>query len=77
MRITDAYIEQAQKHKYDLDKPYLLNGPVDLVFYVSPSARSDQTIIKDGGAEKIFIEGTKDNILSLVERIFKMRDDIY
>ena len=50
---------------------------IDLVFYVSPSARSNQTIIKDGGAEKIFIEGTKDNILSLVERIFKMRDDIY
>ena len=57
----------------DLNAPYLLNNPVDLVFYVSPSARSDKTIIKDVGAEKIFIEGTKDNILSLVERIFKHR----
>ena len=56
-----------------------MNGAVDLVFYVSPSARSDQTILKDGekGTEKIFIEGTKENILDLIDNIFKMRDDIY
>ena len=77
MRIVEAYIEQAQKHKYDLDKPYLLNGPIDLVFYVSPSERSDETLKKENGTEKIFIEGTKDNVLSLVDKIFKMRDDIY
>ena len=49
------------------------------MFYVSPSARSDQTILKDGekGTEKIFIEGTKENILDLIDNIFKMRDDIY
>ena len=43
MRICEAYVEQAEKHTYNLEEPFLLNGPIDLVFYVSPSVRSDET----------------------------------
>ena len=75
MKMSDAYINQAEKTKYDLDNPQILNGPIDLVYYISPSSKSDMTLLKNK-TKKIEIEGTKENLLNLVEIIFKMRDDI-
>ena len=75
MKMADAYVEQAEKHSYNLDAPYILNGPIDLVYYISPSSRSDMTLYNNK-TSKIEIEGTKENVLNLVESIFKMRDDI-
>ena len=75
MKMADAYIQQAEKHKYDLDNPSILNGPIDLVYYISPSSKSDMTLLNNK-TQKIEIEGTKENVLQLVEQIFQMRDDV-
>jgi len=47
MKMADAYIQQAEKHKYDLDNPSILNGPIDLVYYISPSSKSDMTLLNN------------------------------
>ena len=59
-KICDAYVKQAQKTKYDIDKPYILNGPIDLIYFISPSIISDATLKKQNESNnKILIEGTK------------------
>ena len=52
-----------------------MNGPIDYVYYISPSIASDLTLKRDG--KKILIEGSKQVILELVDQIFRMRDDLY
>jgi GTPase SAR1 family protein len=43
-KITDEFIRHAATTAYDLENPFINNGPISHYYYVSPSIISDNTL---------------------------------
>ncbi|CAL6109349.1 Conserved_hypothetical protein [Hexamita inflata] len=70
-KMEEAVIEQSKKTTYDLDNPFLCNGPITHRIYISPSINSDRTLKKEH--DKILIDGDENkNIINLCDTIKEM-----
>lgn len=63
-KLLDQYVLACNKSTVDLNNPFLPNGPVTHVFYVSPSVKTDMTL-RRASQDKILVEATNDNIEKL------------
>ncbi len=76
-KLLDEYIKACNKSTYDLNDPFINNGPITQIYYVSPSVKSDMTLLNKNNENKILIEATRENIVDLCDSIDIMRKDIY
>ncbi|CAL6043923.1 Conserved_hypothetical protein [Hexamita inflata] len=72
-RMRDEYVKQSKQFKYDLNNPFILNGSITHTYFVSPTLQFDKTFKKNDNNDIIQVEGTKDNILELVQKIRDMK----
>ncbi|CAL6031200.1 Conserved_hypothetical protein [Hexamita inflata] len=75
-RMRDEYVKQSKQFKYDLNNPFILNGPITHTYFVSPTLQFDKTFKKNDNNDTIQVEGTKDNILELVQKIRDMKKEL-
>ncbi|CAL6097191.1 Conserved_hypothetical protein [Hexamita inflata] len=70
-KMEEAVIDHSNKSTYDLDNPFLCNGPITHHIYISPSINSDRTLKKQ--KDKILIDGDENqNIIDLCDSIKEM-----
>ncbi|CAL6086943.1 Conserved_hypothetical protein [Hexamita inflata] len=73
--VADTIVQWSKSTTYDLDKPTLCNGLVTHYIFMSPSTATDNTLAhKD---QKILIEATDDNVLSIIDSITQMNFRFY
>ena len=75
--LYDQYVIACKKSSYNLDEPFVNNGPITHTFDVSPSIKSDMTLLNGNTGDKILIEANRVNIQNLCEFLDQMRTEVY
>ena len=78
--IAQDFIEQASHSTYDIENPFINNGPITHFFYLSPSIISDNTLHKqkiNKNLDRQDIELNDKNIDLICAAIYEMRNDIH
>jgi len=75
--LYDQYVIACKKSTYSLDEPFVNNGPITHTYYVSPSIKSDMTLLNGNTGDKILIEATRVNIQNLCSTLDMMRTEVY
>ncbi|CAL5983330.1 Conserved_hypothetical protein [Hexamita inflata] len=73
--VADTIVQWSKLTTYDLDNPTICNGEISHYIFMSPSTQTDNTLNhKDN---KILLEATDENVLKLVDSIYKMNERFY